>query len=120
MAEKKEAEILARTFRDRMSVYRKEMRVNPETKESREVEIPVYENVICALSLGSMDVPQRKEFHGEKQMGAVIFTPPGIFLKDNDRAAITTQAGQSFSGRTGRTFAYISHGETPFDPEAVT
>ena len=60
MAEKKEAEILARTFRDRMSVYRKEMRVNPETKESREVEIPVYENVICALSLGSMDVPQER------------------------------------------------------------
>ena len=120
MAGKKEAEILARTFRDRMSVYRKEMRVNPETKESREVEIPVYEPQNCALSQGSMEEPQRKEFHGDKQMGALIFTPPGIFLKDNDRAAITTQAGQSFSGRTGRTFAYISHGETPFDPEAVT
>ena len=46
MAGKKEAEILARTFRDSMSVYRKEMRVNPETQESREVEIPAYENVI--------------------------------------------------------------------------
>lgn len=120
MARKKEAEILARTFQDRMSVYRKQMRINPETKESREVETLAYENVICALSQGSVSAPQRQEFHSEKQMGAVIFTPPGIFLEDNDRAVITTQAGQSFSGKTGKTFAYISHGETPFAPEAVT
>jgi len=120
MAGKREAEILAKTFRDRLSVYRKEMRTDPETQESREMEALVYENVICALSLSSVSVPERQEFHSEKKMSAVIFTPPGIFLKDNDRAVIITEAGQTYQGKTGKTFGYISHGEAPFEPEAVT
>lgn len=120
MRGKREAEILAKTFADHLTAYRKEMRIDPETQESREKEILIYENVICALSQSGVNVPERKEFHSEKQMNAVIFTPPGIFLKDNDRVVINTLSGQCFCGKTGKTFAYISHGETPFAPEAVT
>ena len=116
----REAQILAKTFQDRLSVYRRQMRIDPQTQESREEELPVYEDVICALSRGSQSVPERKDFHGEKKMEAVIFTPPGLEIRDNDRAVITTRAGQVHQGKTGRTFAYISHGETPFSPESVT
>lgn len=120
MAGKREAEILAKTFRDRLSVYRKKMEADPETQESREKEFLVYENVPCALSRSSISVPERQEFYSEKQMSAVVFTPPGIFLKDNDRAVIATEAGQTCQGKTGKTFGYISHGETPFAPQEVT
>lgn len=120
MKKNREAEILAKTFKDKLTVYRKQMAINPDTLESREVEVPVYENVICALSKGSSNVPERQEFHSEKQRSAVIFTSPGIFLKDNDRAVIQTEAGQVYRGKTGKMFAYISHGETPFEPEGVT
>ena len=53
------------------------------------------------------------------QMGAVLFTPPGILLEDNDIAVVVTEAGQTVQGVTGRTFAYISHGETPLQTEGL-
>lgn len=115
----REAEILARTFRDRLTLYRKKRIRDPETDESLEREVPIYEDVLCALSQGSGSVPERQEFYSEQKRSAVIFTPPGIFMEDNDRAVIVTEAGQTYQGKTGRTFGYISHGETPFAPEEM-
>lgn len=44
----------------------------------------------------------------------VIFAAPDIRMVDMDRVMVTTEAGQVFRGRTGRTFVYAgSHGETP-------
>ena len=44
----------------------------------------------------------------------------GVELLDKDKAVIVTEAGQQFTGMTGRTFGYISHGETPFTAEDKT
>lgn len=119
MKRNREAEILEKTFKDRLTVYRKQMVINPDTQESREAEKPVYKDIPCALSKGSGNVPERQEFYSKKQGSAVIFTLPGIFIKDNDRAVVLTEAGQIHQGKTGRTFAYVSHGETPFEPEGA-
>ena len=116
----REAEILAKTFRDRLAVYRKTKEKDPETLETLEKDALIYENIPCALSRGSSNTPQRQEFHSEKQFNAVIFTPPGIELLDSDRAEVATEAGQLFHGITGKTFGYISHGETPFATEDAT
>lgn len=120
MKRKREANILEKTFKDHLNVYRKEMKVHPQTKESIETETLIYAEKACALSQGSSSTPERQEFHSEKQMDMVIFTPPGLQLLENDRAEIVTEAGQSFHGKTGRTFSYISHGETPFKVEGIT
>ena len=40
-------------------------------------------------------------------------------LEDNDIAIVTTEAGPVYQGKTGRTFMYISHGETPFAAERL-
>lgn len=120
MRKNREAEILAKTFYDRLTVARKRMVVDPVTQESVEVEEIVYDDIPCAYSQAGNNTPERKEYHSEKQMDSVIFAPPGIFLQDNDTATVVTEAGQTFTGKTGHTFGYISHGETPFAVEAMT
>ena len=120
MAGTKETKILAKTFRDRLTAYRKHPVEDPDTLETVEKEETVYVDIACALSQKSNNTPERQEFHSETQREFTIFTIPGIELKDNDRAVITTEAGQIFEGITGKTFAYVSHGETPFSVEKIT
>lgn len=117
MLRNREADVLARTFRDRMSVYRTRRVRDPETQGTVEKEVPVYEGIPCAFSQKANDKPERQEFYSEKKRTHTVFTLPGVELLDNDRAVIITEAGQEFSGTTGRTFGYISHGETPFTAE---
>lgn len=120
MVKNREAKILAKTFRDRLSVYRKHPERDPKTQATVEVETTVYEDIICALSQKNNGVPERQEFHSETKRDHTIFTTPGIELLDNDRAVIHTEAGQIFEGTTGKTFGYVSHGETPFSVEEIT
>ena len=68
----------------------------------------------------SNNTPDRQEFHSETQREFTIFTEPGVVLKDNDRVVIITEAGQMVEGITGKTFLYISHGETPLSVERLT
>lgn len=120
MGKNREAGILARTFRDHLSVYRKHPGRDPETQATVEIEEPVYENIRCALSQKSNGVPERQEFHSETKQEYTLFTMPDVELFDNDRAVVHTEAGQTFTGTTGRTFGYVSHGETPFGVEEIT
>ena len=113
----REAAILAKTYLDRLTVKRKRMETDPETLESVETEYVVYENVPCAFSQAGNNAPERQTVHSEKQMDSVIFTLPEVFLQDNDIAVVVTEAGQTFTGKTGHTFGYVSHGETPFGVE---
>lgn len=120
MAGSREAAILAKTFKDKLTVYRKKRVKDPKTLQTLEEEVAVYESIPCALSQGSNSKPDRQEFHSEKQFESVLFTMPGIEMLDHDRAVVVTEAGQEFRGITGKTFGYISHGETPFSAEGLT
>lgn len=102
-----------------MTVYRKQPERNPETQETVEKEYTVYKDIICGLSQKTNNTPERQEFHSETKREHTIFTVPGVELLDNDRAVIVTEAGQRFEGITGKTFGYVSHGETPFSVERL-
>lgn len=101
-------------------MYRKQKGMNPQTLATVETESAVYENIPCALSQKANNTPERQEFYSETQRDYTIFTIPGVELFDNDRAVILTEAGQTFEGHTGKTFGYVSHGETPFSVEKIT
>lgn len=115
----REARILARTFRDRLTVRRAVWVKDPQTEESKQIEEIVYEDIICAYSQASSGMPQREASYSTASRESVLFTVPGVELLDNDLATVVTEAGQTFQGRTGRTFGYISHGETPFAAERL-
>ena len=120
MLKNREAQILAKTFRDHLSVYRKQKETDPQTLETVETESAVYEDISCALSQKANNTPERQEFYSETKRDHSIFTMPGVVLLDNDRAVVHTEAGQVFEGHTGKTFGYVSHGETPFSVEKIT
>ena len=117
---KKEAALLEKTYRDRLTACRSSLQRDPVSQESKEVWEPVYEEIPCALSRSSNNKPDRQEFHSTTSREMVLFTSPGVELMDHDRVTVITEAGQTFTGITGRTFAYISHGETPFTVEKIT
>lgn len=114
-----EAEILAKTYRDQMTVKRSVPETDPVTQESRMVMQVVYEREPCALSQKSNNKPERQEAHSEASMEAVIFSKPGIFLEDNDVVELRTEAGQLLQGKSGKTFGYVSHGESTFYVEKM-
>lgn len=101
-------------------MYRKMLVRDEETQATVEKESRIYENISCAFSSSSNNVPERQEFYSTTQRKSVIFTMPDIELLDNDRVVILTEAGQVIEGSTGKTFKYISHGETPFTDERIT
>lgn len=110
----REAEILAQTYRDQMTVKRSVPETDPVTQESRMALQIVYEGEPCALSQKSNNKPEMQETHSEASMEAVIFSRPGIFLEDNDVVELVTEVGQQLRGKSGKTFGYTSHGETTF------
>lgn len=120
MKRNREEKILTETYHDNLTVYRKVPLKNPDTGETTESEVIVYENIRCALSNSSNNTPQKQEFYHEKQMNAVLFTEPYVFMIENDRVEILTETRQFFEGVTGRTFPYVSHGETPVSLEGMT
>ena len=107
-------------FLSNLIVYRKQPDRDSQTQATVEKETAVYEDIICALSQKGNNTPDRQEFHSETQREFTIFTEPGVVLKDNDRVVIITEAGQMVEGITGKTFLYISHGETPLSVERLT
>lgn len=110
---KSAAEILGKTYRDKLTVVRGSPDVD-ESGESIRKETVVYDNVPCALSQDSIGSPKREDNRRVSDTEHVIFAAPDIRMVDMDRVMVTTEAGQVFRGRPGRTFVYAgSHGETP-------
>ncbi len=116
----REAKILEKTFHDQMTVTRRSLHKDPLTMLSKETENVIYENIPCSFSQSGNSKPERGEFHSEKKFDAVIFAPARVFLMENDKVTIVTEAGQRFVGITGKSFGYISHTETPFTMEDKT
>ncbi len=115
-----EAAVLAKTYHDRLTVFRYVSHTDGDTGETKEAESVIYKSVPCALSQSKNEVPVREGVTFPKDAGHVLFTMPDIRMEENDRAEVVTQAGESYKGRTGRTFVYAgSHGETRMKIEGI-
>ncbi len=115
-----EAEILAKTYKDQLTVSRYYSYEDETTKEKKEGKKIVYASVPCALSQSKNATPARAGVLFQKDAEYILFTMPDIRIEENDCAEIVTQAGESIRGRTGRTFVYAgSHGETKIKIEGT-
>ncbi len=114
-----EAQILAKTYHDRLSVTRRQLATD-ESGESIMQDMDVYKDVPCALSGGSGSAAQREDGRRVSDKEMVIFAGPEILMKEMDQAVVRTQAGQVFRGVTGRTCSYAcSHSETVLRLESM-
>ncbi len=110
---KSAAEVLRKTYRDKLTVVRGSPGVDGSGESVRK-ETVAYDNVPCALSQNSTGSPKREGGRRVSDTEHVIFAAPDIRMEEMDRVIVATEAGQVFRGRTGRTYSYAgSHGETP-------
>lgn len=115
----KEKRILAKTYFDRMDVYRSLLTKDPDTGETMQDEVLLYENRPCALSVTSKDAPDTGTILGTVQNQNVIFSDPELICQENDRIILRAQSGQVYKGRTGMTYVAGSHGETVLKVEKM-
>lgn len=115
-----EAKILEKTYHDRLTVTRKTMCIDEETKESKYPDTVVYENIKCGLSNSTNKASSKEEYYHKLENEKMIFSPPGIEMQSNDCAVVITEMGQVWKGRTGKTFIYPSHGETELKLEEIS
>lgn len=107
----REARILEKTYKDSLTVYRKEVK-KAANGGSTLVDKAVYNSLPCGLSRGIEDAPERDSIVGRSSIEYHIFTSPEIEMLENDTAVVTTSSGQIYRGTTSRTHKYSSHGET--------
>ncbi len=114
-----EAQILSKTYRDRLTVIRKQHEV-AESGESVLKDVIIYNDVPCALSKGGLGTPEKDENRRTADYDMTIFAAPEVVMKDMDSIVVQTPSGQVFKGVSGRTFSYAgSHGETPVRIETM-
>lgn len=113
------ADILERTYKDRLTVTRKTAVEDKETGETMFRDTAVYGDIPCALSSSGNTAPEQNGNHQRRKDEMVLFAGPGYFLQAGDRVNIRTEAGQEITGESGRTFTYPDHGETPIKVEKI-
>lgn len=121
MLKNREAEILAKTYKDRMTVSRKVPETDEDTQETVMKDVPVHEDVKCALSTSGLQAPQKDDENHRHttEDNFIIFAMPEILCEAGDKAVIVTKVGQTYIGTCGRSMGYESHSETPFIIERV-
>lgn len=115
-----EQQALESTYWDRTKVFRRVNSKDPGTGQTRQKEMQVTEGIPCALSRNQDTTnAQLSTENGYGRIDGVytLFCPPGTEIVEGDRLEVITKAGQRFSLRTGRPFAYPSHMEIPVKEE---
>jgi len=113
-----EADILAATYRDSCNVFRRNFSKDSHTKQTRQEEVLVYENISCALSTPSGGGFDSRKGVGGYQSGYTLFCRPDQDIAKGDKLVVTTEAGAVFTLWAGRPFSYAgSHMEVPLSEE---
>ena len=115
-----EQQALESTYWDKVNIFRRINFKDPDTGQTRQKEIQVTAEVPCALSRNQDTSNAQlsiKNGYGTTDSVYTLFCSPGTEIVEGDRLEVITKAGQRFSLRTGRPFAYPSHMEIPVKEE---
>lgn len=120
LKQRSEAQVLASTYEDVLTVTRKKMYIDPVTEESKFEDRVIYQDIPCGLSFSSKS--SKKQAEGGEQFHSIeneflIFTSPTVEMFAGDQATIRTKCGQVYAGKTRKTILYPSGGETPLKVE---
>lgn len=115
----REQRILRKTYHDTLDAFRFMTIKDPETGESRMREKQIYSAVPCALSVSSKSGPERGTVTDSTSNENTIFADPDVLLLENDHVVVRTESGQTYDGRSGKTYVAGSHGETTIKVERM-
>lgn len=105
-------EAIERTYRDRFQAERKKNLLEEETGITRQEYVPLPGTYPCGLSHGAGRGWRTSDHVGETQEAYTLFHAPELALLPGDRIKISTEAGQELSCVAGKSFRYVTHGET--------
>lgn len=109
-----EADILATTYEDSVTILRLQDVENPETGITEQKYIPIHENVPCALSQVRQD--GLKTLEGDMLNVAIdeykLFVRPGIIVERGDKVIVDQKYSKmTFELYATKPFYYPSHCE---------
>lgn len=116
-----EADILALTYNDACSVYRRGNRDDPDTGQTQQYEQLIGERIPCALSQDKGRGFSSAAGYGKVSGDYVLFCRPCTPIRAGDKIVMRTAAGQELALWAGQPFAYAgSHMEVPLSLEVRT
>ena len=115
----REQRILKKTYHDTLDVFRFVASEDPESGESRMREEQIYSAIPCALSVSSKSGPERGTVTDSTSNEHTIFADPDVLMLENDHVIVSTDSGQTYDGRSGKTYVAGSHGETTIKVERM-
>ncbi|RJX40876.1 ABC transporter ATP-binding protein [Paenibacillus pinisoli] len=98
---------IEKMYEDRVTISRYESIKDPNTRETKQQPIPLYENKPCKLSQSGLARNGQTEAQNDLQYDAKLFISPDLEIKQGDVIDVTRAA-------TGRVETYTA-GE-PFPP----
>lgn len=112
-----ERQAIESTYFDKCTIYRRDNYKDPITKQTKQREVAIAENINCALSRNSGRETNFTNSHGEVQGSYTLFCAPEVNIDSGDRVEVITAANQSFLLWAGKPFKYISHAEIPMSED---
>lgn len=112
-----ERQAIESTYFDKCTIYRRDNYKDPKTKQTKQTEIVVAENIKCALSRNSGRETSFTTTHGEVQGSYTLFCAPEVDIGSGDKIEVVTAVGQSFTLWAGKPFKYVSHAEIPMSED---
>nr|WP_319487245.1 hypothetical protein [uncultured Caproiciproducens sp.] len=113
-----EREAIESTYFDHCSTYRRIDTKDPETKQTKQTETAVLQNIPCALSQNKGRELSLNGDYGKASGSYTLFCAPDTDMVKGDKAVVTTGAGQIFTLWAGKPFSYAgSHCEVPLSED---
>lgn len=112
-----ERKAIESTYLDKCTIYRRDNYKDPISKQTKQTEIIIAENIKCALSRNSGRETNFTTAHGEVQGSYTLFCAPEVDIISGDRIEVTTSMVQVFALWAGKPFKYISHAEIPMSED---
>lgn len=113
-----EREAIESTYFDHCSTFRRSDVKDPETKQTKQIETAILQNIPCALSQNKGGELSLSGDHGTATGSYTLFCAPDADIAKGDKVAVTTAAGQTFMLWAGKGFSYAgSHSETPLSED---
>ena len=107
----KQKKILLKTYTDTLTVLRfKKIKTN--LGETKLVKEAVYENEPCYLSIGTVRTGEKEEITYRTDNEYLIFTENTVKMLENDEVIITRRDGETYKGKTSRSYVFDTHCET--------
>jgi hypothetical protein len=114
-----EREAIESTYFDHCSAFRRSDVKDPETKQTKQVETAVLQNIPCALSQNKGGELSLSGNHGEASGSYTLFCAPDTDIRKGDKVSVITASGQNFTLWAGKGFSYAgSHSEIPLSEDS--